>query len=105
MMLIITRTFSRIRISIIQLNLTGEVLSNDERVDFAPFARASHAPLSAADVAKTDAREVLWLPQVVGAQQVVSAAGRANPVLRETTFTNFRIAPDDFALRLAEASA
>ncbi|HYU25340.1 MAG TPA: hypothetical protein VEO74_09070, partial [Thermoanaerobaculia bacterium] len=100
-----TRTWARIRISMIQLNLTGEVLSNDERVDFVPFARASHAPLSAADVEKTDAREVLWLPQVVGAQQVVSAAGRANPVLRETTFTNFRIAPDDFAQRLAEASA
>src|SRR5205807_6118806 len=46
-----TRTWARIRISMIQLNLTGEVLSNEERVDFAPFARASHAPLSAADVA------------------------------------------------------
>src|ERR1043165_3058980 len=85
------RTWARIRISMIQLNLTGEVLSNEERVDFEPFGRASHAPLTAADVAKTDPREILWLPQVVGAQQVVSAAGCANPVLRETTFSNFRI--------------
>ena len=99
------RTWARIRISMVQLNLTGEVLSNEERVDFEPFGRASHAPLTAADVAKTDPREVLWLPQVVGAQQVVSAAGRANPVLRETTFSNFRIDPPDFATSLAEASA
>ena len=100
-----TRTWARIRISMIQLNLTGEVLSNEERVDFQPFARASHAPLTAAEVAKTDPREILWLPQIVAAQQVISAAGHASPVLRETTFTNFRIAPDDFAQRLAEASA
>ncbi len=100
-----TRTWARIRISMIQLNLTGEVLSNEERVDFQPFARDSHAPLTAAEVAKTDAREILWLPLVVSAQQVVSAAGHAAPVLRETTFSNFRIAPEDFAQKLAEASA
>jgi hypothetical protein len=100
-----TRTWARIRIQMIQLNLTGEVLSNEERVDFQPFARASHAPLTVADAAKTDAREILWLPFVVSAQQVISAAGRASPVLRETTFSNFRIAPEDFALRLSEASA
>jgi hypothetical protein len=100
-----TRTWARIRISMIQLNLTGEVLSNEERVDFQPFAQSSHTPLTAAEVTKADAREVLWLPAIVNAQQVVSAAGRANPVLRETTFTNFRIAPEDFAQRLAEASA
>ncbi|HEV2722534.1 MAG TPA: hypothetical protein VG323_21105, partial [Thermoanaerobaculia bacterium] len=99
------KTWARIRISMIQLNLTGEVLSNEERVDFQPFARASHAPLTAAEVAKTDPREILWLPAVVNAQQVISAAGHAAPVLRETTFSNFRIAPDDFAQRLAEASA
>ena len=100
-----SRTWSRIRLSMVQLNLTGEVLSNEERVDFQPFARASHAPLTAADVARTDPREILWLPQVVSAQQTISAAGRASPVLRETTFTDFRIDPTDFAQKLAEASA
>ena len=35
------RTWARIRISMVQLNLTGEVLSNEERVDFQPFARAT----------------------------------------------------------------
>jgi hypothetical protein len=100
-----TRTWARVRISMVQLNLTGNVLSNEERVDFAPFARATHAPMAVADVAKSDAREILWLPAEVGAQQVVSAAGRANVVLRSTTFTDFRIEPEDFQQSLAEASA
>lgn len=100
-----TRTWARVRISMVQLNLTGNVLSNEERVDFQPFVRASHALMTAADVAKSDAREILWLPAEVGAQQVVSAAGRANVVLRSTTFTNFRIEPADFEQSLAEASA
>src|SRR5262245_11189761 len=97
-----SRTWARIRISMVQLNLTGNILSNEERVDFQPFARATHTPLSAAEVAKTDAREIVWLPVEVGAQQVISAAGRANVVLRSTTFTDFRIEPEDFATRLAE---
>ena len=99
------RTWARVRISMIQLNLTGEVLSNEERVDFQPFARDSNEPIQTADVAKRDARSVLWLQRDVSAQQVVSAAGRANVVLRSTSFTNFRIDPTDFETRLAEASA
>lgn len=100
-----TRTWARIRISMVQLNLTGNILSNEERVDFQPFVRATHALMTAADVAKSDAREIVWLPVEVGAQQVVSAAGRANVVLRSTTFTDFRIQPEDFEQSLAEASA
>src|SRR2546428_10310241 len=91
-----SHTWARIRISMIQLNLTGEVLSNEERVDFEPFARETHAPLTVADVAKTDPREIVWLPLDVSAQQVVSAAGRANVVLRQTTFSDIRIEPSDF---------
>ena len=94
-----TRTWTRIRITMIQLNLTGEVLSNEERVDFEPFARATRTPLSAADVAGTDPREIVWLPLEVAAQQVVSAAGRANVVLRQTMFSDFRIDPSDFDQR------
>jgi hypothetical protein len=97
------KTWARIRISMIQLNLTGEVLSNEVRVDFEPFARATHAPLTPADVAKSDPREILWLPLDVNAQQVISAAGRANPVLRTTTFSDFRIEPADYETKLAEA--
>ncbi|HUP45216.1 MAG TPA: hypothetical protein VM779_06855 [Thermoanaerobaculia bacterium] len=87
------RSWARIRISMVQLNLTGEVLSNEERVDFQPFDRLSHAALNAEDVAVAEARSVLWLPADISAQQVISAAGRANVILRHTNFTNFRIEP------------
>src|SRR5207249_2006409 len=100
-----SRSWARIRISMVQLNLSGEVLSNEERVDFQPFDRASHASLSAEDVARTDPREILWLPVEVGAQQVISAAGRANMVLRSTSFSDFRIDPSDFDQRHQLAAA
>lgn len=99
------RTWARVRLSMVQLHLTGEVLSNEERVDFIPFARASKQPLSVADAAATDARELIWLPVKVDAQQVISAAGRANVVQRETTFTDFRVDPQEFDAKLASASA
>ena len=98
------KSWARVRISMIQLNLSGEVLSNEERVDFQPFAREGFAPLTPAEVAKLDGRSVIWLPRDVVAQQVVSAAGRANPIERATTFGNFRIEPQDFETRLAEIS-
>ncbi|HEX7191804.1 MAG TPA: hypothetical protein VF381_09560, partial [Thermoanaerobaculia bacterium] len=91
-----SKSWARIRISMIQLNLSGEVLSNEERVDFQPFASDSFRMLTAAEVEKSDPRAVLWLPKLVSAQQVISAGGRANPVLRETDFTEFRINPTDF---------
>jgi hypothetical protein len=100
-----SKSWARIRISMIQLNLSGEVLSNEERVDFQPFARDSYRMLAASEVAKSDPRSVLWLPKLVSAQQVISAGGRASPVLRETDFTNFRIDPPDFEGALKTASA
>lgn len=98
-------TWARVRLKMIQLNLTGEVLSNEERIDFQPFVRETHAPLTAAETTKADPRTLLWLPRAVEAQQVISAAGRANVVLRSTEFTNFRIDPADFEQALKEASA
>lgn len=100
-----SRTWARVRISMVQLNLTGEVLSNEERVDFVPFARSTRSALTSAEVAGTDARELIWLPYEVNAQQVVSAAGRANVVQRSTSFTNFRLDPQEFQALLASASA
>lgn len=100
-----SRTWARVRISMIQLNLTGEILSNEERVDFQPFARTSHQPLTAAEAAAQDPRELIWLPLGVSAQEVISAAGRASVVLRETTFSDFRIDPADFEQRHQIASA
>ena len=99
------RTWARVRIAMIQLNLTGEVLSNEERVEFQPFDSTTYAPLSATDAATRDARSLIWLPLEVGAQQVISAAGRASAVLRQTNFTDFRIAPSDFEQRHQEIAS
>jgi hypothetical protein len=99
-----TKTWARVRISMIQLNLSGEILSNEERVDFVPFARETKAPLTATEVGSADPRSLIWLPYEVTAQQVISAAGRASVVQRNTTFENFRIDPPEFANLLAEAS-
>jgi hypothetical protein len=100
-----TKTWSRVRISMIQLHLSGEVLSNEELVDFVPFSKASHQPLSAAEASASDARELIWLPYNVSAQQVISASGRASVVQRVTTFENFRLDPPEFESLLASASA
>src|SRR5207237_389030 len=54
-----TRTWARIRISMVQLNLTGEVLSNEERVEFQPFAREGNQPIDATEVARRDGRTIL----------------------------------------------
>ncbi|HJW92504.1 MAG TPA: hypothetical protein VJ901_02700 [Thermoanaerobaculia bacterium] len=99
------KSWARIRLSMVQLNLSGEVLSNEEQVLFQPFEKGTNKPLSAADVANIDSRSVFWLPREVNAEQVVSAAGRATPVLRQTTFSNFRIDPPEFDRLHAEVSA
>jgi len=99
------RTWARIRLSMVQLHLTGEVLSNEEQVTFQPFARENNAPLTSAEVAKLEPRDILWLPREVKAEQVISAAGRATPVLRATTFTDFRIDPPEFDRLHAAAGA
>lgn len=98
------RTWARLRIAMVQLNLGGEVLSNEERVDFLPFSRDTKQALSAGEVASAEARSLIWLPRLVQAQQVISAAGRASVVQRETTFENFRIEPEDYEALLAEVS-
>lgn len=99
------KTWARVRISMVQLNLSGEVLSNEERVDFVAFARDTRQPLPAAEVAKADPRALIWLPYEVAAQQVISAAGRASTVQRATTFEHFRIEPADYEAQLAQVSA
>ena len=99
------RTWARVRIAMVQLHLTGEILSNEERVDFVPFSRAKKQPLTVTEAATIDQRELIWLPVEVDAQQVISAAGRANVVQRVTTFTDFRVDPQEFESQLASASA
>ena len=98
------RTWARIRISMVQLNLKGEVLSNEERVDFHPFSRDGGRPLTIEEASRLDARDLFWLPRDVWAQQVISAAGRASVVQRSTEFSDFRIDPTDFSARLEAVS-
>jgi len=97
------KTWARVAISMIQLNLQGDVLSNEERIEFAPFDRATHEELDANAAAPRIPSGLAWLPVEIRAQQVLSAAGRATPVERSTIFTDFRIDPRDFDARLAEA--
>jgi hypothetical protein len=99
------RTFARIRISMVQLNLSGEVLSNEERVDFAAFDRKTRRAMDAPAVAAADARSMIWLPRTVNAQQIISAAGRSTVIQRETTFERFRLDPPEFDALLASVSA
>jgi hypothetical protein len=99
------KTWARVRIAMVQLNLTGEVLSNEERVDFAAFSRDTKQPLTAAQAASADPKSLYWLPYEVAAQQVISAAGRASVVQRATTFENFRVEPAEYETLLAQASA
>jgi hypothetical protein len=97
-------SFARVRISMLQMNLSGEVLSNEETVDYQPFARSTHQPLTPAEMTARPARETLWLPAAVRAQQVLSTAGRATAVNRSTEFSNFRVSPSDFEQRHQSAS-
>lgn len=98
------KSWARIRIVMVQLNLTGEVLSNEERVDFVPYSRTTLQPVMPEE-AMADPRGMLWLPYEVAAQQVVSAAGRASVVERSTLLENVRIDPADFAAELTAAEA
>jgi hypothetical protein len=91
-----TKNFARIRISMIQLNLSGEVLSNEERVDFAPFDSTSGVELTAEQTRGRNARTLLWLPLQVAAQQVLSTAGRTTAVARAAALTNFHLCASPF---------
>jgi hypothetical protein len=97
--------WARIAISMIQLHLSGEVLSNEERVDYLPFDAATGAVLTAAEVSERSGKSILWLPLNVNAQQVLSTAGRSTVVLRETNFSNVQLDPRDYDDQLKTAYA
>lgn len=98
-------TWARVRLAMVQLNLSGEVLSNEERVEFVPYHLETKTALDAASVARSDPRKLVWLPARVTAQQVLSTAGRATAVSRSTRITDVRLDPPDFDERLRSASA
>lgn len=99
------RTWSRVRIAMVQLNLSGEVLSNEERLDYEPLAPGENRVLTAAGAAKVDPKQLLWLPLHIEAQQVLSTAGRSTVIRRATELTQLEIDPADFDARHDAVSA
>lgn len=99
------KTWTRVRISMIQLNLEGEVLSNEETIDYVPFAAGSHELLAAEDALSRDARSLIWLPRQVTGEQVLSMMGRGTAVRRDTDFSAFEIDPASFETRHSAALA
>lgn len=99
------RTFARVRIRSIQLNLSGDVLSNEEVTDYAAFDATTSKPVDLATAATMAPRSILWLPESISMQMVVSAITRPLAVERRTAFSDFRLSPPDFTERYASASA
>jgi len=97
------RTWARLRIQMVALNLAGEVLSSEERVDYSPFGVATKQTLSEAESKLSDPRQMLWIPTGIEAEQVLSTAGRATVIVRSTNFSNFRMEEADFERLHAEA--
>lgn len=82
-------TYARLRQQAVQTNLGAPVISNDETQDFAPVRTSS-------------GREV-YLPSRLYNQQLMLIAGRNLLVERRISFTNYAIAPDDFAAQRQQA--
>jgi hypothetical protein len=98
-------TAARVSLAMVQLNLSGEILSNEERITFEPFSLAERRSLTAAEALAAPPRGLVWLPLRVDGQQVLSTAGRSTVVLRETRFSGVDLGPDDFDVRLSAANA
>lgn len=98
------RTYARVRMSMIQLNLSGEVLSNEESTDYTIFDATTSTPISREEASRAPASSLLWLPASITAQQVVSAISRPLAVERRTEFSNFELQPLDFEGRYKTAN-
>jgi hypothetical protein len=82
-------TYARLRQQAVQTNLGAPVISNDETQDFAPVRTSS-------------GREV-YLPSRLYNQQLILIAGRNLLVERRISFSNYEIAPTDFAAQRQQA--
>jgi hypothetical protein len=99
------RTFARVRIRSIQLNLRGDVLSNEEVTEYATFDASTSQRVELDDAARMAPRSILWLPESISMQMVVSAITRPLAVERKTNFSDFDLQPADFAQRYASAAS
>ena len=82
-------TFARLRQHATQTALSAPVISNDETQEFAPVRTASGGEV--------------WLPSRIYNQQLFLIAGRNLLVERRITFSDYEIAPPDFAGQRQEA--
>ncbi len=82
-------TYVRLRQQAVQTALSAPVISNDETQDFAPVRTPSGAEV--------------WLPSRIYNQQLFLVAGRNLLVERRIAFSDYQIAPDDFAGQRQEA--
>jgi hypothetical protein len=82
-------TYARLRQQAVQTALSAPVISNDETQDFAPVPIASGGEV--------------WLPARIYNQQLFLVAGRNLLVERRIAFSDYEIAPADFAGRRQEA--
>ncbi len=83
-------TFARLRQQAVQTGLSAPVISNDETQDFAPVA------IPGGEV---------WLPSRIYNQQLLLIAGRNLLVERRITFSDYEVAPADFAAQRQAARA
>lgn len=90
-------TFHRVRSRTLQLGLTGEVLSNDETLDYSPVD-ANGQPTAWS-------REAYVLPLAARGQQILSVVNSATVVERETTLSRLQINGPTFDARREEVLA
>ena len=84
-------TFARLRQQAVQTALSAPVISNDETQDFAAV--------------RTAAGDEVWLPSRIYNQQLILIAGRNLLVERRITFSDYDLAPEDFAAQRQAARA
>ncbi|MEA2558592.1 MAG: hypothetical protein QOH06_96 [Acidobacteriota bacterium] len=88
--------YARLRTRAVQIGLEGEVISNEETLQYTPInAMGLPAPWSS---------ESYILPLRVVAQQILSVVNATTVVERETLLTEVRVNPPDFAAKRAQVA-
>ncbi len=89
--------FARLRTRAVERGLQGEVISNEETLDYSPVdAMGRAAPWSA---------ESYLMPLHLVAEQILTVLDNPTVVERETVLTEIRINPPDFASRRQQVEA
>jgi hypothetical protein len=91
------QTSARVRTRAVQLGLTGEVISNEETLDY--------SPVDAGGAAATWGPQAFVLPLRTVAQQILSVVNEAVVLEREIVLSAVRVNGDDFDRRREEVLA